>query len=141
MTSNGLRRASAWLPAAEFIDRYLACRTKAARLSIALNDPTNQLAVWMTDHLPAFEALVSSHPAIQPVVDELFELHGRMWDLEVDVRAPEVGERVFAALARQIFALNSQRHILRDRLDTLTGSATFGVRTYDEPAASRAAAR
>src|SRR5687768_6372226 len=81
-------RPRAWLPAAEFIDRYLVCVTKARRLDINPNDPVNPVAVWLRDHASSFNALTQPTPEQRRVSAELLEVHGQLWDLETAVRSP-----------------------------------------------------
>jgi hypothetical protein len=65
--------------------------------------------------------------------DELFQVNGRLWEVEDELRALEqngnFGKR-FIELARSVYRLNDQRSVLKRRINTVTGSVIIEEKSY-----------
>ena len=65
--------------------------------------------------------------------EELFQVNGRLWDVEDELRALEhngqFGNR-FVELARSVYRLNDQRSVLKRRINAVTGSAIVEEKSY-----------
>lgn len=123
---------SVTLPLAEFVDRFLICVLKNEKLSASLSTWESPVVAWLREHETDFLRIVRSSPEISQAAEELRKVHAQLWLLEDEVRKePPLPERDFATAARRIFALNSERHGLKARIDKLAGAFSFGERIYE----------
>jgi Family of unknown function (DUF6165) len=71
--------------------------------------------------------------ALALLEEELFQVNGRLWDVEDELRALEqngnFGER-FVDLARSVYRLNDRRALLKRQINTVTGSGIVEEKSY-----------
>jgi Family of unknown function (DUF6165) len=118
----------------ELVDRTTILRLKSAYIS----DPL-KLAVVRAE-LARHEDLVSgltAGTALRQLVDRLFVINARLWEIEEDLR---VCERVqdfgptFVALARAVYRRNDERSATKREIDELLGSSISEVKSYGDAA-------
>ena len=63
------------MPIGDIIDRYSICKLKAERLSI--DNTTEMSCLWKE---------IEQHPDVFEYVDKLYDINGKIWDLEADIR-------------------------------------------------------
>lgn len=63
------------MPIGDIIDRYSICKLKAERLSI--DNKTEMDCLWKE---------IEQHPDVFDYVEKLYEINGKIWDLESDIR-------------------------------------------------------
>lgn len=116
----------------ELVDRTTILRLKSAHIT----DPQK----WALVHaeLVRHEKLVASLPpdaALRPLVDHLFVINARLWDIEENIRDCEktsnFGPR-FIKLARDVYLTNDERFVTKRKIDQLFGSAISEVKSYGE---------
>jgi len=86
------------------------------------------------DHLLEIRARASlDRTDLAGLEDELFQVNGRLWEVEDELRALEqngnFGKR-FIELARSVYRLNDQRSVLKRRINTVTGSVIIEEKSY-----------
>ena len=88
------------------------------------------------------EELVAALPhdvALRALVDRLFVINARLWEIEDDIRicerALEFGP-TFIKLARDVYRTNAERFTAKRAIDQLLGSAIMEVKSYKEEALS-----
>lgn len=118
------------LSPAEFVDRFLICSLKADKLRTAERARDSQVNDWLQRHEGEFLTIVAASPEIWRAAEGLRILHAQLWLLEDEVRKPTLADFEFIAAARQIFALNTERHGLKADIDRLLGKFSFGDRVY-----------
>jgi len=108
------------IPLAELIDRYSIMRLKAERIG----DPylNNELVVLQhsIDRYKERGTLVS-----EEWIQKLYEINGKMWDLEYDIRKGKEGELGLEEVGRRallIRDLNKQRVSVKNEIADMTGS-------------------
>jgi Family of unknown function (DUF6165) len=65
--------------------------------------------------------------------EELFQVNGRLWDVEDELRALEQGGNfgeLFVELARSVYRLNDRRSLLKRQINTVTGSVIVEEKSY-----------
>ena len=116
----------------ELIDRTTILRLKSAHIT----DPQK----WgiVRAELARHEELVASLPfdvALRALVDRLFVINARLWEIEDSIRicerALEFGP-TFIKLARDVYRTNAERFVAKREIDQLLGSAIMEVKSYKE---------
>ena len=121
------------LPVSEFIDRYLISALKLEKFIQAGKSNLSGLKAWIDKHQGDFERIMSHSAKVRQATEALSQVHSKLWDLEDLVRSPDAEEPgYFAQTARQIFALNTDRHKLKHAIDIELPSLSFGPRLYDK---------
>ncbi len=121
------------LPVSEFVDRYLISVLKLNKFTEAGKSNTQALQQWIAGHDDDYQKIINSSDKVKQASDELSDVHSKLWDLEDLVRSPEAENTdYFAKIAKQIFALNTQRHKLKHAIDQELPSLAFGPRLYDK---------
>lgn len=115
----------------ELIDKITILRIKRERIRAA---PALANVERELDRLLDIRARASLHLAdLAGLEDELFQVNGRLWDIEDELRALErssnFGKR-FIELARSVYRLNDRRSMLKRRINALTGSAVVEEKSY-----------
>src|SRR5262249_49284864 len=108
----------------ELIDKITILRIKRERIRAA---PAQANVEHELRRLLEIRARASLDLAdLAGLEEELFQVNGRLWDVEDELRALEqngqFGDR-FVELARSVYRLNDQRSVLKRRINTVTGSA------------------
>ncbi len=133
MSKNTVGVVEVKLPVSEFVDRYLISVLKLNKFAQAGKSNTQELQSWIDGHYDDYEQIISSSNKVRQASLELAQVHSELWDLEDLVRSPEAEQLdYFAKIAKQIFALNTQRHKLKHAIDTELPSLAFGPRLYDK---------
>lgn len=116
----------------ELIDRTTILRLKSAHIT----DP-QKVAIVRTE-LARHEDLVAALPsdaALGSLVDRLFVINARLWEIEdslrVCERALDFGS-TFIKLARDVYRTNAERFAVKREIDHLLGSAIMEVKSYGE---------
>lgn len=114
----------------ELIDRTTILRLKSAHIT----DPQNSELVRA--ELVRHEALVAALPpdaSLRSLVDRLFVINARLWEIEDNIRicerALEFGP-TFIKLARDVYRTNAERFAAKREIDQLLGSAIMEVKSY-----------
>jgi hypothetical protein len=115
----------------ELIDKITILRIKRERIRAA---PARANIERELDRLLEIRARASLDLAdLAGLEDGLFQVNGRLWDVEDELRALErsgdFGER-FIELARSVYRLNDQRSMLKRRINEVTGSAIVEEKSY-----------
>lgn len=115
----------------ELIDKITILRIKRERIRAA---PALANVERELDRLLDIRTRASLHLAdLAGLEDELFQVNGRLWDIEDELRALErssnFGKR-FIELARSVYRLNDRRSMLKRRINALTGSAVVEEKSY-----------
>ena len=115
----------------ELIDKITILRIKRERIRAA---PAQANIARELDRLLEIRVRASVDLAdLAGLEDELFQVNGRLWDVEDELRALEqhgdFGER-FIELARSVYRLNDRRSALKRRINTVTGSAIVEEKSY-----------
>jgi hypothetical protein len=115
----------------ELIDKITILRIKRERIRAA---PARANIEHELDRLSEIRARASLDRAdLAGLEDELFQVNGRLWDVEDELRALEqngnFGER-FIELARSVYRLNDRRSLLKRQINTVTGSAIVEEKSY-----------
>ena len=115
----------------ELIDKITILRIKRERIRGA---PAQANIERELDHLTEIRARASLDMADLAVLEEeLFQVNGRLWDVEDELRALEqngnFGER-FIDLARSVYRLNDRRSLLKRQINTVTGSVIVEEKSY-----------
>ena len=120
----------------ELIDRTTILRLKSAHIT----DP--QKSGLVRAELVRHEELVAALPhdvALRALVDRLFVINARLWEIEDNIRicerALEFGP-TFIKLARDVYRTNAERFAAKREIDQLLGSAIMEVKSYKEEALS-----
>jgi hypothetical protein len=116
----------------ELVDRMTILRLKSAHIT----DP--QKLVVVRAELVRHEGLVEALPpdmALGPLVDRLFAINARLWEIEDDLRGCErvqnFGAR-FIDLARAVYRTNDERFVTKREIDQLLGSGILEVKSYSD---------
>jgi len=115
----------------ELIDKITILRIKLERIRAA---PAHANIERELDRLIEIRARASLDLAdLAGPEDELFQVNGRLWDVEDELRALEqngnFGKR-FIELARSVYRLNDRRSALKRRINTVTDSAIVEEKSY-----------
>jgi|ERR1043166_73981 uncharacterized protein DUF6165 len=115
----------------ELIDKITILRIKRERIHAA---PARANVERELDHLLEIRARASlDRTDLAGLEDELFQVNGRLWEVEDELRALEqngnFGKR-FIELARSVYRLNDQRSVLKRRINTVTGSVIIEEKSY-----------
>jgi hypothetical protein len=115
----------------ELIDKITILRIKRERIRGASAQANIEHEL---DRLIEIRARASLDRAdLAGLEDELFQVNGRLWDVEDELRAVEqngnFGER-FIELARSVYRLNDRRSLLKRQINTVTGSAIVEEKSY-----------
>src|ERR1041385_3038416 len=115
----------------ELIDKITILRIKRERIHAA---PARANVERELDRLLEIRARASLDRAdFAGLEDALFEINGRLWDVEDELRALEqngdFGKR-FIELARSVYRLNDRRSGLKRRINTITGSAIVEEKSH-----------
>ena len=115
----------------ELIDKITILRIKRERIHAA---PARANVESELDRLLEIRARASLDRAdLAGLEDELFQVNGRLWDVEDELRALEqngdFGKR-FIELARSVYRLNDRRSGLKRRINTITGSAIVEEKSH-----------
>jgi hypothetical protein len=115
----------------ELIDKITILRIKRERIRAAPAQANIQRELDGLLEIRARASLNASDLAV--LEDELFQVNGRLWDIEDELRALEqngnFGEG-FIELARSVYRLNDRRSELKRRINTVTGSAIVEEKSY-----------
>jgi len=114
----------------ELVDRTTILRLKSARIT----DPQKWEVVRA--ELARHEDLVAALPsdvALGLLVDRLFVINARLWEIEESIRicerALDFGPR-FIKLARDVYLTNDERFGVKREIDQLLGAAVMEVKSY-----------
>jgi len=115
----------------ELIDKITILRIKLERIRAA---PAQANVERELDRLIEIRARASLDLAdLAGLEDELFQVNGRLWDVEDELRALEqngnFGKR-FMELARSVYRLNDQRSALKRRINKVTDSTIVEEKSY-----------
>lgn len=115
----------------ELIDKITILRIKRERIRAA---PAQANVEHELGRLLEIRARASLDLAeLAGLEDELFQVNGRLWDVEDELRALErngnFGER-FIELARSVYRLNDRRSVLKRRINAVTSSAVVEEKSY-----------
>jgi hypothetical protein len=115
----------------ELIDKITILRIKLERIRAA---PAQANVERELDRLIEIRARASLDLAdLAGLEDELFQVNGRLWDVEDELRALEqngnFGKR-FIELARSVYRLNDRRSALKRRINTVTDSTIVEEKSY-----------
>jgi Family of unknown function (DUF6165) len=115
----------------ELIDKITILRIKRERIRAA---PAQANIEHELDRLSEIRTRASLDIAdLAALEEELFQVNGRLWDVEDELRALEqngnFGER-FIELARSVYRLNDRRSLLKRQINTVTGSAIVEEKSY-----------
>jgi len=115
----------------ELIDRTTILRLKSAHIADL------QKSELVNAELSRHEELVASlppNPALRGLVDRLFVINARLWEIEDNIRicerALEFGP-TFIKLARDVYRTNAERFAAKRAIDQLLGSAIMEVKSYE----------
>jgi|ERR1051326_2609799 hypothetical protein len=115
----------------ELIDKITILRIKRERIRAA---PARANVERELDCLLDIRARASlDRVELAALEDELFQVNGRLWDIEDELRALEQNGKFaerFIELARSVYRLNDQRSVLKRRINTVTGSAIVEEKSY-----------
>ena len=121
------------LPISEFVDRYLISVLKLNKFIESGKSNTQELQAWIKEHNNDYQKIIASSQKVKEASDDLAIVHEKLWSLEDLVRSPEAKQLdYFAKVAKQIFALNTDRHKLKHAIDQELPSLAFGPRLYDK---------
>lgn len=132
---------------ATILDNYLILKNKEQMFQ---GDPEKLRAVQkeLAQCQSIVDTLLEVHPGIQPLMDELLNIHRQLWDIEDRKRVIEQGEESTAmitrltdpsnapllveylTLARDVSRLNDIRAQLKRRMNTMTGSQIVEVKSH-----------
>lgn len=114
----------------ELVDRTTILRLK----SVHITDPQKWEIVRA--ELARHEDLVAALPpavTLGPLVDRLFAVNARLWEIEENIRvcerALDFGSQ-FIKLARDVYRTNDERSVLKREIDQLLGSAISEIKSY-----------
>jgi len=115
----------------ELIDKITILRIKRERIRAA---PAQANVEHELDRLIEIRARASLDLAnLAGLEHELFQVNGRLWDVEDELRALEqngnFGKR-FMELARSVYRLNDQRSALKRRINKVTDSTIVEEKSY-----------
>jgi len=115
----------------ELIDKIAILRIKRERIHAAAARANIEREF---DRLVEIRARASLDAADLAVLEEeLFQVNGRLWDVEDELRALErngnFGQR-FIELARSVYRLNDRRSMLKRQVNAVTGSAIVEEKSY-----------
>jgi len=115
----------------ELIDKITILRIKRERIRAA---PAQANVEHELGRLLEIRARASLDLAeLAGLEDELFQVNGRLWEVEDELRALErngnFGER-FIELARSVYRLNDRRSVLKRRINAVTSSAVVEEKSY-----------
>ena len=115
----------------ELIDKITILRIKRERIRAA---PAQANVEHELGRLLEIRARASLDLAdLAALEEELFQVNGRLWDVEDELRALEQNAQFggrFVELARSVYRLNDQRSVLKRRINTATGSAIVEEKSY-----------
>jgi len=115
----------------ELIDKITILRIKRERIRAA---PAQANVEHELDRLIEIRARASLDLAdLAGLEDELFQVNGRLWDVEDELRALEQNgnfEKRFIELARSVYRLNDRRSALKRSINTVTDSAIVEEKSY-----------
>ena len=116
----------------ELVDRTTILRLKNAHIA----DPQKYAIVRA--ELARHEELVAALPsdvALGSLVDRLFVINARLWEIEDSIRVCERAldfGPTFIKLARDVYRTNAERFAAKREIDQLLGSAIMEVKSYEE---------
>jgi len=114
----------------ELIDRTTILRLKSAHIT----DP--QKSELVRAELKRHEELVAAllpDVALRALVDRLFVINARLWEIEDNIRICERSLEfgpTFIKLARDVYRTNAERFVAKREIDQLLGSAIMEVKSY-----------
>jgi hypothetical protein len=115
----------------ELIDKITILRIKRERIHAAAARANIERELERLVEIRAGASLDLADLAV--LEEELFQVNGRLWDVEDELRALErtgdFGKR-FIELARSVYRFNDQRSMLKRRINTVTGSAIVEEKSY-----------
>ena len=115
----------------ELIDKITILRIKRERIRAA---PALANVERELDRLLEIRARASLDLAdLAGLEDELFQVNGRLWDIEDELRGLEQSGNFgkgFIELARSVYRLNDRRSTLKRRINEVTGSAIVEEKSY-----------
>ena len=117
--------------AGELIDKITILRIKRERIRAAPAQANIERELGRLLEVRARASL--DRPDLAALEDALFEINGRLWDIEDELRALErrgtFGER-FIELARSVYRLNDERSALKRQISMATHSAILEEKSY-----------
>jgi hypothetical protein len=115
----------------ELIDKITILRIKRERIRAALPRANIEHELDRLLEIRTRASLDLSDLAV--IEDELFQVNGKLWDVEDELRGLErennFGAR-FVELARSVYRLNDQRSLLKRRINEATSSAIVEEKSY-----------
>lgn len=116
----------------ELVDRTTILRLKSAHIT----DPQKSEIVRaeLTRHKDLV-ATLPPHPTLGPLVDRLFVINAKLWEIENNIRVCERAldfGPAFIRLARDVYRTNAERFLAKREIDHLLGSAIMEVKSYEE---------
>lgn len=116
----------------ELVDRTTILRLKSAHIT----DPEKKamVRVELARH-EALVALLPNGPRLSLLVDQLFAINARLWEIENNLRICERSSDFgpsFVKLARDVYRTNDERFKAKREIDELLGSPILEVKSYGE---------
>jgi hypothetical protein len=115
----------------ELIDKITILRIKRERIHAA---PALANVAHELGQLLEIRARASLEaPDLAEFEEELFQVNGRLWDVEDELRALEQAGDFrdrFIELARSVYRLNDRRSNLKRRINAVTGSVIVEEKSY-----------
>ena len=96
------------MPVSEIADRYSICLLKQERTTENLDE-----------ELALYEKELKNYPNVMEFVDLLYDINGKIWDLESDIRMGREGELGFEEVGRRaikIRDLNKNRIAIKNMI-------------------------
>jgi len=100
-------------PISEIADRYTICRLKSERTN---EDMSTELKIYINE--------ITKHSEIWQGIETLYEINGKIWDLESDIRQGREGELGLEEVGRRAIAireLNKKRVLIKNSIVGMTG--------------------
>jgi hypothetical protein len=119
------------ISAGELIDKITILRIKREKVPGAAARANVERELDQLLHIRAAGSLGTS--AIAVLEAELFQINGKLWDVEDNLRALERDHdfgTAFIALARSVYRLNDRRNLLKKQVNELTGSVIVEEKSY-----------
>ena len=111
------------MPTSEICDRYSICKLKSERTD---EDLTEELELY-ADEINEADRNYFDYENVKYVhdyIDDLYEINGKIWDLESDIRKGREDELGLEEVGRRAIAirqLNKQRISIKNKIVEMTG--------------------
>jgi predicted nuclease with TOPRIM domain len=114
----------------ELVDRLTILKIKMSEIT----DET-KLANVKTEYeyLLGISDAVETHPQMEQLLEELYDVNSELWDVEDDLRECEKKKsfgKDFIELARSVYRLNDRRAAIKKEINQLHGSKFIEEKSY-----------